>query len=224
MDTALYLETPEGAEVELHPAGLVPRATAFAIDELLRWTIILASALLLGSFGRLGAGVISLVLFATYWGYGILFEVFNNGVTPGKRNRGLRVVHDNGTPVRLPASVLRNLVLTVDVLPGCYFLGIISLLLTQRFQRLGDLAAGTIVVHDQRSQNDNVAESAAAPAPVPLRPEDELALVEYLERVDQLSGERAAELAVILAVPFDATPATARSKVTRVATGLRGNA
>lgn len=224
MDTALYLETPEGAEVELHPAGLIPRATAFAIDELLRWLIIIAGMFLLSSLGRLGAGMISLLLFATYWGYGVLFEVFNNGVTPGKRKRRLRVVHDNGTPVRLPASLLRNLVLSVDVLPGCYFVGIVSLLVTRRFQRLGDLAGGTMVVHEQPAPQATVAESPAEAPPVRLRPDESFALVEYLERVDQLSPQRASELAEILAEPLDATPATARSTVLRIASGLRGQA
>ena len=222
MDNALYLETPEGAEVELHPAGLIPRATAFAIDELLRWLIIFAGIFLLGSLGRLGTGMISLLMFATYWGYGVLFEVFNNGVTPGKRRRRLRVVHDNGTPVRLPASLLRNLVLTVDVLPGCYFLGIVSLLLTRRFQRLGDLAAGTMVVHEQPAPASDLAEAPAKPPPIKLLPEEAFALVEYLERAQQLSPERSTELAQILAEPFAATDATARNTVLRIASGLRG--
>ena len=222
MDTALYLETPEGAEVELHPAGLVSRGTAFAIDELARWSIIFVGILVFGYLGDLGAGLISLVVFLTYWGYGLFFEVFNNGVTPGKRRRRLRVVHDNGTPVRLPASMLRNLILAVDVLPGCYFLGIISLLLTGRFQRLGDLAAGTLVVHERLPPAIAVADTPAEPPPVKLRPEEAFALVEFLERVETLSPERATELAGLIAEPLGAPPAKARSAVLKIASGLRG--
>lgn len=222
MDTALYLETPEGAEVELHPAGLVSRGTAFAIDELARWAIVFVGVMVLGYLGNLGAGLISLLIFLTYWGYGLFFEVFNNGVTPGKRHRRLRVVHDNGTPVRLPSSMLRNLILAVDVLPGCYFLGIISLLLTRRFQRLGDLAAGTLVVYDLPTPVNTLADAPAEPPPVKLRPEEAFALVEFLERVEALSPERAAELANIIAGTLGAPPAGARSTVLKIASGLRG--
>ena len=118
--------------------------------------------------------------------------------------------------------MLRSLILAVDVLPGCYFLGIVSLLLTRRFQRLGDLAAGTLVVHEQAPQASTVAETPAEPPPVKLRPEEAFALVEYLERVEQLSAERSSELAAIIAEPLGAPPAGARSSILRIASGLRG--
>ena len=105
-------------------------------------------------------------MFFTYWLYGVGFEVLNNGMTPGKKMQGLQVVHDDGTPIRLPASLLRNLVLYVDLLPAAYAAGIVTMLLTNNFRRLGDLAGGTMVIYrpaEQAVATDAVAGVRAAP-------------------------------------------------------------
>ena len=83
LDTAVTLETPEGTEIEVRPAGLFARGLAFLLDELIRWTII-AIGLFIGGFaGLFGFGIALILAFATYWLYGVGFEVLNNGVTPG---------------------------------------------------------------------------------------------------------------------------------------------
>jgi hypothetical protein len=89
------------------------------------------------------------LLFIFFWGYYILFEIFWNGQTPGKRWSGLRVIRNDGTPVTLSESIIRNLVRIIDLLPAAYGIGVITMFLDKKSRRLGDLAAGTLVVHDR---------------------------------------------------------------------------
>ena len=117
LDTALSFETPEGGEIELHPAGFFARGVALLIDELLRQAIIIMAAIVMALLGELGLGIYLLIWFVVYWFYSVVFEVFFGGATPGKRSMALTVVHDDGTPVRLPASLIRNLLLVADFLP-----------------------------------------------------------------------------------------------------------
>ncbi len=225
LDTSLHLETPEGTAVELHPAGIVTRGVAFVVDELIRWGVVAATSIVAGMAGNFGMGFFLVVLFLTYWLYGVAFEVLNNGVTPGKRSQGLRVVHDNGTPIRLPASMVRNLVLAVDLLPMAYAGAIISMLITARFQRLGDLAAGTLVVHDvpeQRLEATSSDDTVSLPAPFPMAAAEQAAFVGYLERASSLTDARAEELAAILAPALGCQPGDARVQVRRIALGLKG--
>jgi hypothetical protein len=77
------------------------------------------------------------------------FEAFWHGQTPGKRLIGLRVLSVTGRPARLDEAILRNLLRVVDQLPGVYAIGILTMLISSRNQRLGDLAAGTVVVHEK---------------------------------------------------------------------------
>ncbi|MEJ2133481.1 MAG: RDD family protein [Gammaproteobacteria bacterium] len=157
LDTSFRLETPEGAEVEIRPAGPLVRGLAFGIDEVIRWTIVIGAGTVLGSAGAFGFGAFLLVLFATYWLYGVMFEVLNQGMTPGKRMMSLQVIHDDGTPVRLPASLMRNLLLVVDFLPLFYVTAVITMMLNGRFRRVGDLLRArarrprTSTAHDQAS-------------------------------------------------------------------------
>ena len=226
LDTSLHLETPEGTAVELHPAGLFPRGVAYLFDELIRWGIVAVTGIVTGVAGGFGMGFFLVVLFLTYWLYGVVFEVFNNGVTPGKRSQGLKVVHDDGTPVRFPASLVRNLVLWVDLLPAMYAGAIVSMLITTRFQRLGDLAAGTLVVHavpEPKREAAPASEDRLTQAPpFSLSAREQAVFVDYLERVPALTEARAEELAAILAPSLDCSVEEARSVVERVALGLKG--
>lgn len=223
IDTTVILETPEGIGMAVRPAGLFVRGLAFLIDELIRWLII-AGGLIVGAFlGYFGVGLALIVLFATYWLYGVAFEVLNNGMTPGKKMQSLQVVHDDGTPIRLPASMVRNLLLSVDLLPAAYTAGIISLLLTRNFQRLGDLAAGTLVIHRPTEAASSVGSfSGVRNPPFPLTPGEQGVLVDYLERAQDLTEERSAELAGLLCESFGMTPAQAPSEIKKIANGLRG--
>ena len=227
LDSAIHLETPEGTQIELHPAGLIVRSLAFLIDELLRWMIIVGASIYLTLTGEFGQGLIALVFFVTYWLYGVLFEIFNNGMTPGKKMHGLQVVHDDGTPIRPAASLLRNLVLWVDLLPVFYLAGICSMALSDRFQRLGDLAAGTLVVYrpGMASNAELVVESGEQPLPIPiaiaLSAEEQGVLVDFLERSNSLSPQRVDELAVLVGGAFQLS-GDVTAGVKRIASSLRG--
>ncbi len=156
--------------------------------------------------GEAGIGPTLLVIFATNWFYPVAFEVLWNGRTPGKAALGLRVVHADGTPIRLPASLLRNLLLAVDFLPGAYFFGIVSMLVDGSSRRLGDLAAGTLVIHDPETREHGRLhlEAVPRPPPIPLDAAAQRAVLAFAERAPTLTEARAEELAA-LAGPLGGT-------------------
>ena len=98
-----------------------------------------------------GAALLALVSFAVVTTYDILFEVFASGRTPGKRMNGLRVVRSGGEPVRFVTSAIRNALRAIDFLPFAYVIGAVTILATRNNQRLGDIAAGTLVVRERRA-------------------------------------------------------------------------
>jgi hypothetical protein len=138
--------------------------------------------------------------FLLEWFYPVAFEVWRNGQTPGKRRFGLAVVNQDLTPVRLDAALVRNLLRAVDFLPFAYLGGLLGMSASRRFQRLGDMAAGTVVVH-----RPPLAPAAALPECTPLMPAaplsvaDQLAIIDFTQRHEQLSEARQEELANILA-------------------------
>ena len=91
-----------------------------------------------------------MIVFVVLFGYFIVFEALWNGQTPGKKLLGLRVVRDGGYPIDFGASLIRNLIRVGEQLIGYYILAAISALISPENKRLGDLAAGTIVVRDAR--------------------------------------------------------------------------
>ena len=93
--------------------------------------------------------VIVIAAFLLFYGYFAGFEAFWHGQTPGKRLIGLRVLSVTGRPARIDEAILRNLLRVIDQLPGVYAIGIVTMLVSSRNQRLGDLAAGTVVVHEK---------------------------------------------------------------------------
>lgn len=163
MDDSYLLSTPENIELSYQPAGLGTRFLAAMIDSLVLGVIlllILIGGLLLAlagqSFGdaasTLIVAVMVLLSFVVFTGYYIFFESIWRGQSPGKRVLGLRVMRDDGLPLTFSASVIRNLIRFFDFLPGTYGLGIIAMFTNKRWKRLGDMAAGTIVVHDVRHE------------------------------------------------------------------------
>ncbi|MCF5284466.1 RDD family protein, partial [Pseudomonas syringae] len=128
LDTRIEIETPEGIDMLLRPAGLVSRALAFGIDFAIRAALVGLLFVLLQLLDKLGMGLAALVFFLVNWWYMVLFEVLNQGRTPGKRLLGLRVVHDDGTPIDWSSSLIRNLLRFVDMLPLGYGLGAITCL------------------------------------------------------------------------------------------------
>lgn len=224
LDNCHRVETPEGIDLLLRPAGLVPRALAFAIDFTLRALIVVTLGLLLGSLGQLGAGLSAIVVFIVQWWYMVLFEVLNQGRTPGKHWLGLRVVHDDGTPVGWGASLTRNLLRFVDLLPFGYFFGALSCLAHPSFKRLGDLAAGTLVVHRERSRaQPQLPDVAPAPSPVALSSDEQQALVAFSERHASLSPARRQELATLLAEPMGVPDSQAETRLHGIARAALGS-
>jgi len=199
LDTTRVVETPEGVELALHVAGPVPRALAWVIDFLIRTVIYIVLAFTFSVMGKMGMGLLAIVVFLMEWWYPVLFEVHAHGRTPGKRALGLHVLHDNGTPVGWSASLVRNLLRAVDFLPLFYGLGLAAMLVNRDFKRLGDLAAGTVVVHDHENGR-YLRLPAVSPlmAPVPLTREEQRALLDFAERSALLSAERRVELANLL--------------------------
>lgn len=196
IDTLRHLETPEGVEIALRVAGPVPRVLAFGIDLAVRAAICLA-LLPLVSLAGVGVGLLLLALFLLEWLYPVLFEL-RSGATPGKRAMGLLVVHDDGTAVGPSASLLRNLLRAADFLPLCYGLGLAAMLMDRDFRRLGDLAAGTLVIHrDAPPQPVAVPPHPPLPPPAPLDLATQQAVLAFAERSRTLSPARQAELAAL---------------------------
>lgn len=223
LDTVRLVETPEGVALHLHPAGVMPRAAAWAIDFLIRLGSVVALSTALGLFGDAGVGLTLLLMFAVYWLYPVLFEVLRDGQSIGKRVIGLRVIHANGTPVSWLASIVRNLLRSVDMLPALYGFGVGAALLDPQSRRLGDMVAGTLVVH--------VAPRALplSPPPVPvLQPEvaldaaERAVIVAFAERALLLTPERQQELAGLLAPLVHAEGPLAVQRLFGLASGFLG--
>jgi uncharacterized RDD family membrane protein YckC len=199
LDTRHCYEIPEGVVLQFRVAGPIVRACAWAID--LAWRSLLYIAL--GSvtiyLGGLGQGMTLIGVFLIEWFYPVIFEI-RSGATPGKRSMGLVVIQDQGLPVTPSASVIRNLLRSADFLPFFYATGVVAMLCNRRFQRLGDLAAGTLVVY----RDEPWAFSEPPPAqpmkpPVSLSEEEQWLLLAFAERSDSLTRERREELAELVA-------------------------
>ena len=196
LDSLLIVETPEGVSLTLSLAGPLPRVLAFTIDLLIRGALLLALSMLFRSLQEVGQGLFLICLFLVEWLYPVLFEVYGHGSTPGKRMMGVTVMQASGLPVGWSSSLVRNLLRFVDFLPFLYGFGLIAMLYGQHFQRLGDLAAGTVVVW----KND-VGKHLELPEAVSVEPDERLPLAEqqilinFAERTVSLSLERQVELA-----------------------------
>lgn len=198
LDTTRRVATPEGIELTLHLAGPVPRAMAWAIDFAVRVAIVMAVSSAALQLGEAGLGVVLLTAFFVEWLLPAWFEAAWHGQTPGKRALGLRVLNDDGTPVRWPAALARNLLRAVDFLPAFYGIGLLAMLASRDFKRLGDLAAGTVVVHHaDRAVRGTIPEAAPIVPPVTLDLEEQRAVLELAERSATLTQERLEELAAL---------------------------
>lgn len=199
VDTLYSIETPEGVSLNLQLAGPVPRCGAWLIDASVRLMLYVPAGFLLSFIGKFGIGIFMIVLFLLEWFYPVVFELLW-GATPGKRALGLKVVHTNGTPVRWQASMIRNLLRSADFLPLFYGFGVVAMVCNARFQRLGDLAAGTLVVHHQHIRNNlSLPEVSALRPPITLSLQQRQAILAFAERYSTLTADRATELAEQLA-------------------------
>lgn len=201
LDTVVAAETPEGILLELRPAGLNARFYAFALDWIIRLAIIYAAAMAAALMKGIGLAFWLILFFALEWFYPVVFELMPAGSTPGKRVFGLKVVMDNGLPVTPAASVTRNVLRAADFLPFGYGFAIVSMLVRRDSKRLGDLAAGTIVVHESRAARRIVLDDVAPVVPARLiGPEDQAAVIALAARASTLTAERLDELAALAAV------------------------
>ena len=155
------VETPENVTFQYAVAGIGSRFLAATVDTLL--ILIFQVALMLFLFAYIdmvsvlpnsdslrsfGLAMWGMMSFLFFWGYYITFEHFWNGQTPGKRWVKVRVVREGGRPITFVAAFIRNLVRIIDFLPGLYGFGVLVMFIDTRSRRLGDFAAGTIVVKE----------------------------------------------------------------------------
>ena len=204
VDTRVVVETPEGADFQFVIAGAGPRAMAWFLDRLVQFGIIAVISILsvfLVPFGEAGSGLgmggILIASFLLDWFYFAMFEGYWNGQTPGKRSCGLRVVRTNGTPIDPTSAIGRNFLRAADMLPFFYTIGMISMLMTRRLQRLGDLVFDTMVIDERREWISRAGGltaniEALARSECPKRfsvPERTLAVIERLFESDRIISE-----------------------------------
>ncbi len=188
----LSIETPEQVSIRFAVAGLGSRFLAIVADTLLQlacYTVLGITLVLVASSAsrqRLGShlstpaaekwfiAVFILVNFLLYWGYFTLFEAFWRGQTPGKRWLRIRVIKDSGRQITFFEALARNLVRVIDLLPSIYLVGAVTMMCNRQHQRLGDLVAGTLVVHErgqQQGARNNVTRTITAGLYQPPEPE-----------------------------------------------------
>jgi len=219
MDRTIAVRTPESIAFDYELAGLGSRFLAVILDMLIQ--IICALLLLWGMAAlaiRFSAGeslrtsvpsrtveslaiaVLVLLAFVIFFGYFIIFEVAWNGQSPGKRLVGIRVVRDGGFPIDFISSLVRNLIRIVELGLGFYAISAISTLLSAQNKRLGDFAAGTIVVRDTR-----IAAPIAPPRSSPetrLSDEERSLINRFLDRRSMLAPNQRRTLAAQIAGVF----------------------
>lgn len=146
------IATPEGVELELVLAGLGSRFMAALLDVVIQLGAIFALAIVFAPVGDSGYVIAAyfVAAFLILFAYDIVLETWNRGRTVGKLAAGLRVVRTGGEPIGFLTAAVRNFLRLADFLPAFYVVGVITILVTSRNQRLGDLAAGTLVVRERR--------------------------------------------------------------------------
>lgn len=148
------IETPEQVALEFDLAGLGSRFMAVLLDHLIQGALILIVALATFAFvAGVGpiwtAAILVFTVFAINWGYFTVFETYRNGQTPGKKLVKIRVIKNSGRAITIFEAMIRNLVRVIDYLPTAYLVGMIAMFIDSKNRRLGDMAAGTLVVHER---------------------------------------------------------------------------
>ncbi len=229
LDSRIEIITPENIAFQYRVAGPFRRLPAYAIDLIVRGLICWGALMLLGfastaiEMRGLGIGLTLMIWFVMSWFYGGLFEAYWNGQTPGKRTTGIRVLSIDGQPINAMQAILRNILRAADALPvlqvpgswigfqegvmlpmPLYLVGLITPMFTSRYQRLGDMACGTMVVIEERQYRVGIvamkepeAIRVAGLLPANLKVSRNLAraVSKYVERRAAFSIERRAEIA-----------------------------
>ena len=207
----LSIDTPEQVALDFSLASIGSRFLALATDSLIQFgvaalvlIVAVAAEWILALSLRSNPWVLAVLVlgwFVVYYGYFAIFEVAWNGQTPGKRLVGLRVISVTGRPISAYEAILRNVVRIADQMPGIYAVGIISVFVTERSQRLGDLAAGTVVVHERAVEIADLSPRAEAPSVTTQHGAErlnaeEIAVIElFFRRRDQLGGYERSRIA-----------------------------
>jgi uncharacterized RDD family membrane protein YckC len=148
------VRTPEYVEFEYLLAGTGSRFLAWLLDSIIGIALSVGAGVALTAFsfvaGGFGFALQFIVSFLINWGYFVFFECYTGGQTPGKKALRLRVLQDTGVRIAFYQSALRNLLRLADLLPLAYLVGGVLSAFTRDGKRLGDLAAGTIVVCEPR--------------------------------------------------------------------------
>jgi uncharacterized RDD family membrane protein YckC len=152
-DDKVTIATPEGVPLDLVVTGLGSRFMAYTLDLAIELVAIVALYIVFDNTTRSGFAdaAFSILLFLVLFGYDVCFEVANSGRTPGKMATGLRVLKHDGRSVDFVTSAVRNILRLVDFLPVFYAVGVVSIVVTRDHQRVGDIAAGTLVVRERRN-------------------------------------------------------------------------
>lgn len=217
LDTIKIAETPEGVELKLTCVSFFARSLAWFIDFLIQSAVVVLFLFILPRLGDFGMGLLFIIMFFLHWLYPVFFEIYFQGQTPGKKMMKIQVLLIDGTMVNWGASLLRNLLRTVDFLPFFYALGVATMLMSKDFRRLGDLVANTIVVYKRELKEKVIlqqgeAEITACAPEMTLSAREQQIILSYAERFNQFSPERAEELA-LLAVPLlNELPVSAQDK------------
>ena len=238
MSDQLSIDTPELVSIDMPLAGIGSRFVAVLIDTVL-WTVglfvlLLVFAILAPSihaFNKLsyqwGVAIVLFLLFLFNWGYFTLFEAFWNGRTPGKKLAKIRVIQRSGRPIGLFESMARNFIRYIDQFPGPYAVGVIAMFVTRQHQRLGDLAAGTLVVRDRElvaplwGDSGSRTFTAASFAPSALPPEPHLRVSLPAAQIAQLSATDLEVLEGFFARRLDMPLGVRQSLAERIAAAIR---
>lgn len=241
LDTSIEIVTPENISFQYEVVGPFRRLPAFILDLSIRAVIVLMAGFAMAMLGWfVGSGGIAVMLvlwFVLEWFYGGIFETYMNGQTPGKRIMGIRVVSIGGHPINGVQAVMRNILRGVDMMPiiplsainenmgmlsiPTFAIGLVCQMCNPRFQRLGDIACGTMVVVDERRRRPIVrmpaeprvvALAEKIPVGFPIDRQLHQALAAYVERRPRISSARRRDIARHLALPlmerFDLPAAT----------------
>jgi uncharacterized RDD family membrane protein YckC len=214
LDATIHVVTPEHIAFEYRLAGPFQRLPAFFLDLCIQVAFLIVLMIVLGmTVGLASPGTAMFVFFVmllvVWWFYGVLFETFFNGQTPGKYVLGLRVLTDNGQPINGLQATLRNLLRAADLVVP--MIGLFVTALNRKYQRLGDLVAGTMVIVEERQWLTGVAKlddpraiqlAAYLPPNFVVMRSLAKSLATYVERRRFFTPPRRREVARHLAVPL----------------------
>lgn len=235
----IKIRTPESVELEFTLAGIGNRTMALVVDYLIWGAALIVLLIFWGvlslqlqryfpnvsNLEQWVTAISFLLSFAIYTGYFVFFETLWQGQTPGKRYCKIRVIRDDGQPVRVAQAILRGLIRPID---DTFFIGMLLIILTKREKRLGDLIAGTLVIQEERpivsstfataSEAESLANQLLAAHNLnALLPDDFAVIREYLQRRSMLDARARTDLSLKLArqardligmqdLPFQMTP------------------